>query len=456
MKPNSRVFWIYLTVLGLACSGVVWYITALHGPGVGTDGAIQVSTADHLLHGRGFVDYAGNPYLRWPPLYPLVLAGLSLISGIDSFSIGWFLNWALFGINIWLGGILLYTCFSNEPVWAIVGTLIMASSVSLVALSATLGTDPLFITLVLGWILAAGRYLTRPSRANLLGMAVLACMAALQRLPGVTLIAAGAVLILYSHQKRFLQGAGIALPFTVLTSLPLVLWVVVHNNLQNDTLFGIPLFLRTRPLVNFRDSLGKIWHWFVPYSISHYLPGLVVLPLLGLFLLVLYRRGDWKRVSQKVVQPYLFPSLVFFLFYYLFLIFTINSVDTKYPYYDRYYIVMLAPMLALIFVVMQDLLHTRFSRFQTPVSLILLTMFAIWLIYPLNNLNKYIRLGRTDGLPGYNLYNTRTLRQSKIINVLQEISAKDNSPIYSNYPAAVWYYTRRDAPEIPTRFDHRA
>ena len=336
MKSRSRNFWIFLTALGLACSGLVWYITAVYGPGVGTDGAIQVSTADHLLSGQGFVDYAGNPYVRWPPLYPIVLAALSMITGLDTLSLGWFLNIALFGVNVWLGSALLYTCFPDEPLWAIAGSMVMATSVSLLSLSANIGTDPLFITMVLCWLLVASRYLASHSRTAFLSMALLACLASLQRLPGITLIAAGTVLILYANREQIMRSVGIAMLFAVLTSLPLALWVVVHNNLQNNTLFGIPLFLMTQPLVNFRDSLGKILHWFVPYSASRYLPGLLLVPPLALIFLFFSRREDWRRLGSWLLRPALLPSLVFVPFYYLFLIFTINSVDTKYIYYDRY------------------------------------------------------------------------------------------------------------------------
>ena len=48
-QQASRVFWIYLIVLGLLCCGLALYATDTLGPGVGTDGAIQVSTADRLL-----------------------------------------------------------------------------------------------------------------------------------------------------------------------------------------------------------------------------------------------------------------------------------------------------------------------------------------------------------------------------------------------------------------------
>ena len=449
MKTRSFIFWIYLTALGLGCCVLVWYVTAVYGPGVGTDGAIQVSTADHLLRGQGFVDYAGNPYVRWPPLYPIVLAALSMISGLDSLSIGWFLNIVLFGVNIFLGSALLYTCFQDEPLWAIAGSLVMATSVSLVSLSTNIGTDPLFITLVLCWLLVASRYLASRSRAAFLSTALLACLASLQRLPGVTLIAAGTVLILYADREQIMRAAGKALLFAALTSLPLVLWIVIHNNLQNNTLFGIPLFLMTQPLINFQDSLGKILHWFMPYSASRSLPALSLVTLLALIFLIFSRREDWRRLGSRLLGPALLPSLVFVTFYYLFLIFTINSVDTKYIYYDRYYIVMLAPMLVLAFAVLQELLLSRFPRFKNLARLATLLLLAAWLVFPLYNLNKYTHLGRTEGLPGYNKYNTRTLRQSKIINVLQEISNHDQLPIYSNYPAAVWFFTRRDAPESP-------
>ena len=48
--------------------------SSAHGPGVSTDAAMHLATADNLLRGRGLVDYRGAVFTQFPPLYSLLLA----------------------------------------------------------------------------------------------------------------------------------------------------------------------------------------------------------------------------------------------------------------------------------------------------------------------------------------------------------------------------------------------
>lgn len=448
IKPGISAFWIYLTLLGLAGILSVHFATANYGPGVGTDGALQLSTADNLLRGQGFVDYTGSPFVRWPPLYPLLLAFLSWLSGMNTLWVGWILNMALYGGMIWLGGVLVYACFPDEPFWAYAGSLILATSVSLLELSANIGTDPLFGVLVLAFLLVSARYLrcTYP-RLVLLGMGLLASLAAFERLPGVTLIALGGLLILYRERGRPWRGIFSALAFGLLAGAPLAAWLG-YNELKNSTLFGIPLFANTYPWMNLNDSLEKIWRWFLPARLTQAIPA-IWLTLGVLFLAFLFGRGRGRaRLTRRLQSAPVMVSLLFSALYYFFLVFTINSLDTSYLFYDRYYVIMLAPVLVLLFAVLQELLVARLPGGQTLKVLLLSGVLLVWLAYPLYNLNKELAWSRSEGVVAYNKYNTRAVRESKIVMVLHRISRKDGV-IYSNYPAEVWFFTRRQALESP-------
>ena len=63
-------FRIYLFLL--AGVGLVFILltTSKYGAGVSSDAARNLSTADSLLAGKGFVDMIGEPFILWPPLYP--------------------------------------------------------------------------------------------------------------------------------------------------------------------------------------------------------------------------------------------------------------------------------------------------------------------------------------------------------------------------------------------------
>jgi hypothetical protein len=446
---NKRIFWIYLTILGLMSILLAGYATATYGAGVGTDGAIQMSTAGNLLQGKGLVDFTGSPFVRWPPLYPILLAALSRLTGLDTFMVGWYLNVLLLGLIVWLGGALLYQCFSDEPLWAFLGSLVIASSVSLLSVIANIGTDPLFTALMLLFLLMANRYLATGGGWSWVGMALLACLASLQRLPGVTLIATGAILIFYTNRKNITRGILQGALFSVLTFLPLAAWLVLYNYLQNRTLAGGYLFVNTVPFFNLQNSLQKIVHWFVPYFVSAHVPPSLIVGLPVLALLLVSRRQDWMRWGNRLFHPPVLSSLILTGLYYTFIILTINSVDTKFPLYDRYYIVILAPLLVLIFATVQELVIFRVKQRPNLARLVILIVFALWLIYPVFSVYKYVRLTRVEGDVTYNLYNTRALHQSNIVRVLQEIGKEDGQTIYSNYQAAAWFYTRENVSESP-------
>jgi hypothetical protein len=52
----------------------------------------------------------------------------------------------------------------------------------------------------------------------------------------------------------------------------------------------------------------------------------------------------------------------------------------------------------------------------------------------------------------YNLYNTRTLRQSDIVSELSQLDLPNEEKIYSNNEGAAWFYLRRRIYRLP-RYD---
>ncbi len=452
MKKTSpstqKLFWLSLILLGLAGIALAWLTTTSYGAGVGADGAIQLSTADHLIAGRGFFDYAGEPYTRWPPLYPALLADIARLSGIDTFTLGWLLNVFLMGVIVWLGGALLLACFPDNPLWALAGGLVLLTSVSLLSICANIGTDPLFTALVMGFLLAAGKAVAATSWRGWLALALLAGLASLQRLPGVALIVSGAFLYIYAQRTSPRQGFIGGFLFSALTALPLAVWVIGHNYLGYNTLFGVYAFQATYPLANLKDMFDKVFHWFVPLSAGRTIP-MAVITIIALTLVLVSRSENWRKLSARLQQPPILASLVFGAIYLVFLVFTTNSVDTSYTYFDRYYIALLPPLLILAFAILQSLPSTIWATFQRWARLIGLMVFAVWLIYPAYSVYKYIVRSRSEGVASYNKYNTRQMQQAEIIRVVKELSDNQHLALYSNYPAAVWFYTRQEAFNSP-------
>src|SRR5690349_6407231 len=71
MTPRDRAAQFAAPLIAAA---LVVLATAKRGPALSPDSAVYLSVADHLAQGRGWVQFDGAPYVRWAPLYPMLLS----------------------------------------------------------------------------------------------------------------------------------------------------------------------------------------------------------------------------------------------------------------------------------------------------------------------------------------------------------------------------------------------
>lgn len=438
---TPQAYWGYLFILGIVSIAVSWVATSTYGAGVGTDGVIYLSTADSLLHGKGFTYFEEKPLTHWPPLYPTAIALISRLTAADVFITGWYLNAILMGVIVWLGGALIYQCCQAELIWPYLGSLVIATSVSLLSLSATIGSDPLFIALVLAFLLIANQFQVSSSNWSLLSMTLTAGLACLQRLPGVILIATGIILIVYALRKRVWRAVFTSLAFAAAAAAPLLAWVVGHNYYRYHTFLGSSLAIRAEPWLNLQESLEKISHWFFTYSIP-YTYIIISACLVALLFFLIGGNRARARLIQRATTPPVLSSLVFSALYFTSLLFSVNSDDTNLPYYDRYQVVLLVPLLILIFTFLQEMILSHLSKQRVWAEIVMLFFFAVWLVYPTFRMYKYVKQSRVEGEITYNRYNTHTLQQLKIVSILKNDPRYRNQNIYTNYPAFAWFFTR--------------
>jgi hypothetical protein len=440
---NRRSFWICLAVLSLASMAMVMLSIAPLGAGVSTDAAIQMSTAENLLHGKGFFDFGGRPFVSWPPLYPLILAAFSYFTGGDSLIAGGYFNVLLMGLIVCLGGFLLYDAFSDDPFWALAGAAVLATSQSLIRIAANISTDPLFIVFTLAFLLAASHYLAAPTWKNMFWMALFTALACLQRLPGVALLATGILLVIRAHpgvriRLLFPKLLGFSLSF-----LPLAVWVIAHNVLSSDSLVGNRNLSQTWPLYNLKFSIERIYDWFFPHRLLALVPFSIILGAsLIVFFAMYHSRSRFRSLWNRLLRPTVLPGQLLILIYLLTMIFSYNSNDSDYLYFDRYQLVILAPVIILVFSVLQiPWNESRWSKSKW-LRRIPFALFLIWLAFPLYSDYSYVTVSRTYGVLDYNIYNTQEIRQLRIISKIQQLTQEEHPIIYSNYPAMAWFYTR--------------
>src|SRR5215211_3904175 len=121
--PGKTKYWFFLSTLAVIAILLCGVATSRYGAGVSSDSTKYLSVAQNLLAGNGLYDHKGFPLLSWPPLYSILLAGLSGLTGLDVFVAGWYFNVFLLGLNLFLSGVLFYRVFSDKPFYAYLSSL---------------------------------------------------------------------------------------------------------------------------------------------------------------------------------------------------------------------------------------------------------------------------------------------------------------------------------------------
>lgn len=350
---TQKKFAIYLFLLSVFGMVLVYLVTYRFGPGLSTDGSRYLSTAQSLLEGRGFYDYLNAPLTQFPPLYSILIAGISPVTHLDVLVAGQYINILTFGLVIWLAGYFFYRIFPGEPLFHYFGSAIFATSISLLVMASNILSDLLFLAFTLAFLIAATDMLKKGTSGNVIVLGVIACLATFQRYAGLALIMTGVILILYLYRKNLFKGTLFAGLFGFLTVLPILLWVWFHNYLPTGILFGV----RMPPeyFGNLQVTIEKAIHWFLPVTVTNLIPVWTILLIAVLLLVTGNRPADWRRWAHCLVTPYFLPSLVFFFFYLYVLIFNISYWEVRWPFMDRIHIIILPALLALLFLTIREL-----------------------------------------------------------------------------------------------------
>jgi hypothetical protein len=481
LMSSQKRFRIFLPAISIAGSLLVWLATSHYGPGLSTDGARYLSTAENIARGQGVIDYLGLPLINWPPLYPIILAAFNHLTGLDVFVIGQILNILAFGAIVWLGGIFFERSLPKNYTFAVIASLILVTSLPLIEVSANIASDPLFMVCVLLFLLAAQNYMQSHSRRAWWLMALLAIVACFLRYAGLALVGSGALIVLLSPPslrdrrsrpkqsprkkpgiaailglaspqtarkagKRLLEAAA----FGLLTAAPIAAWAVFHNYRLTGSVLGA--HLPSYPWGLFVAWVEKTASWFMPQSILNIAPPLALTALLLLGLAARSSRTRWQAWLRRVQDAAILPTLIFFVIYGLMLIFAISYPEHRVAGSQRIHAVILPALLVLAAVTAQEFLP-RLPRKPRFLRSLALGFFALWLLFPLYRVGVYVRASMENGdVSYYNLYNTRTLRESDIVAQIQEMQLSAGEKVYSNNEGAAWFYLRRRIYRLP-RFD---
>ena len=398
----------WLALPPLAAVGAVVLATG-KGLYVSPDAVFYVGTARNWLDGRGFTPPAGVPPLEhFPPGFTVALAALGRL-GLDPLTGARVVNALALGGIVLLIGLIVRARTDSVPA-ALVASVLAAAAVDLLALSGSALSEPLFLLLALGGLVALAAYLDHPRPALLAGASALVAAAFLTRYVGIALVAAGVAGLVW--RRRWL-AAGL---FGVATVAPVALWLLAVDGGASDRRVAFHMFGA--------DYLGQavrpLARWVVPW------PG----PPVGFVLAVLLVAAG-VVVARRVPATPLTWLLVAFTAAYLAVLLANRMFTDATGRLD-------ARFLASLHVVAIVLAVPALHRVKAPA----LHVAGVLVVAQVAGAVSWAAGGLSDDSIRRRGYTAAALQESSVMAAFQE-------PLYSNAPDAVFFVTGRPALAIP-------
>ena len=436
---------LLLAILGLIGVGIILLATNRYGAVLSHDSVVYVATARHIANGAGIVTYDGRPLLNQPPLYPAILAAIDYVFGLDPLSSANIVNAVLFGLIVYLGGLLTCKHLSSFPAYALVGTLAILFSSPLFRVSVSAWSEPLFICLVLLGLIFASSYPAKNDATSLVLFSSSVALSSLTRYIGVTLILWGALTILIFHRNSLKNRIAHLSLFTIISALPLGLWLF-RNYTISSTLLGPRPSSAFTLSQNLTRVFGSLLYWYVPRTIAEHRSILmIVIAGVGLFAGLSFR-DSWQGVKVRLRQ--INPIILFAIIYTAFLV--ISSTTTGYDKIgDRLLSPIYVPLTLLLLILAEALADSYRKRFpKKVVNSFLIIGVAIWLVCPIRSTifhtAKLITVG--EGYGGKAWMESETVQY-----LLQHQTLVSECTFYTNGPDAAYILAHLAAKMSPSK-----
>ena len=430
----------------IAVAGVVLVLvnTARWGAALSTDSAYYISAARNLLAGRGLICLDGGPLVAWPPLFPLLLAGLGKL-GIEPLAGARLVNALAFGVVVFLAGVLLSRSVRDRTLVAI-GTVAVMVSPAFVETAITVWTEPVFALLIALLALLLGRFSTRGRMRDFIAVALITALAPLQRYMGMAMIPAAALGILTARELPLRRRGVYSVVLCLLSPLPLGLWLARNLRLSGTLTGARPgTFAALGPSA---QALSRaVLDWFLPERVGKVLGALSIVLVLGAAVLTGWLALPAIRQRKGTGPTHVRFALIALAVYAAGLLAAGSSYNTQYYRYTAPVFFLVVLMLA---VAADRIIETlgRKKGSQGPVRPLVVAVGVLLLVYPMLRLADMTRRVAKTGTGGFE---SPAWRQDQVITWLKANPVSGR--ILSNNPAAVYILTGAEARMSPRRDD---
>jgi len=452
IDPNALSMKYKLSLVLLAMVGGVFVLlsTNRYGAGLSPDSVRYIGTARNIVMGVSVTSYNGAPLVVQPPLYPTLLALVGKIIDADPLLFAHIGNALLFGLIVYLGGLLTFTYLSSFPAFALVGTLAIVFSIPLFRVSGMAWSEPLFISFVLLSLIFAHSYLVKNDVTSLILFSLSVALSSLTRYIGVTLILWGALIILIYYRDNTKNRITHLALFTLISALPLGLWLI-RNYTISSTLFGPRAPSASTLSQSLTLVFNSLLYWYIPNRIAEHRSVLMIVSAgAGLFA-GLSLRDSWQGVKVRLRQ--ISPFILFALIYTVFLVISSTAIGHD-PIGDRLLSPIYVPLTLLLLILAQALVDPYRKRFSKKiVDSLLVIGIAIWLVYPIRStmLDAESLISNGKGYSGKAWMDSETVQY-----LLQHRTLESECTLYTNNPDAAYILAHFATKLSPVRPRHHS
>jgi hypothetical protein len=448
-ENKSKKNQIFLIALASLLGGLLLYtFTGVNGVGMSPDSANYISAARSLVHGKGFIDILGKPFVSWPPFFSILIACFKIFQ-IDYVAALRLINILSFAVIIFSSSLLIFKNTESLTL-SLINAVIVIFSKPLFFVSTHGWSEPLFVAEICLFMLILS-YCSEKMDYKIVLLAIIAIAYNLTRYPGLILTLVGCLYIFFRAEGTYLRRIIKAGVWGFLTVVPLAIWLV-RNYILEKTLTGEKLE-GTLTLSHNLDLTGRlIGYWFLPLSLAQIMSGWVVFTLLIIILLSLTIFILYKFLVRKI-NPFYFPvtgSLLFIWFYGFMIIASVTTTVLS-PLSDRYLAPLFVPILYILlyflYIAAQNVISGGKNLKSAPAKLTLLIILAIfagvWLASEINIVTVQAYNAYYKGFEGDN---EKSYQKSELFAWVKE--NKPEGKLYCNAlcPLFVWTYCESDLP----------
>jgi hypothetical protein len=424
-----------LTLLGLA---VIWIMTPYGTALSFGDSVSYFIPARSLAHGNGFLMSDRSIYVRWPPLFPMLIA-IPIRLGVEGTHSVRIVNSIAYALTILTSGLVLERVLRSRLL-ALLGTVavLVGWPVLLVAYFGL--SESLFGLMLIAFILFLIHYLEKPTPRRLVTLALVTSLAMLQRYVGVSLIAAAALSILFLRRDAPLATRlRDVVVMGVIAVLPFSLWIV-RNLVVTGTIVGND-WEHFRDMLNRAPDLMVNWLWpeanvkITSSPIVGILLATGAVSLLAIAAVWLAARNRFESVTRSTMAQtqVIAVGLTLVVYTITFMILaSVIHVDVT----ERIFAPMFAPTMVLLFSLADSLASQIDARVPKRLgTAAVATLVVLWLVRPTNKIIREVNtLSQNDFAMGYN---NLSWRGSPLVKWLGENPVEGRLFSNADYPVTI-------------------